>query len=191
MVDFLGEITTNINNNTSALDKLESLANRDTASRLSMVSNIEDPLNQRRVKVQDEHRQDATDFALRHLDCPFWDPPLPRRGMTLISSSLDGDRHNRVYNGVVVNDLNPPFAKADPINDDWRRIPGTSTLQIDLSQLIEVGVTQTTRAEENIVIEAGKTITIRNDVGCELTLDETGFILLKDAFGRRFILGAR
>ena len=179
---------------------------RQMASLFGAATNNADPEQQRRIKTTTEAKGGLTemDWAMRVLPTPYWDPPLPTPGMSVPVGCFDGNPHDAQYAGVMVNRVNPPMPKADPVNDDWRRVPGIQTLQIggdrlteivgeetrDIgrSQSITVGQNYSLRADKDGVIDVGDTLTLRNDAGASLTLTEDGFIVLADAFGHTITL---
>lgn len=174
------------------------LQGRQMTACFSSVCNIDDPNKLRRVKVTTDSKGAITenDYAMRELPCPFWDPPMPQLGQSIAINAFNGNPHDNYYTGVLVNKVNPPFPKADPINDDWRLVPGNKTLQVGKKETIEVKgdrVIQTDGNEHHrinniLIIEAGKTIVIKNDAGASITLLENGSAVLADAWGKKLIL---
>lgn len=137
------------------------------------------------------------DWAMRVLPCPYWDPPLPSPGMDLAINCFGGDPHDGHYSGVMVNRVNPPFAKADPVADDWRWVPGVQTLQIGGDRLTEIGGDENRkvegdrddRTEKDHTIRVGKRLKLQNDAGAYIELTQAGHIVICDAFDRCITLG--
>jgi|694.fasta_scaffold30316_4 hypothetical protein len=171
----------------AGLDKLHSLAGdlegRKDSALFATTTDVDDPLALRRVRTTTADKAALTshDYAMRSLPCPYWDPPVPRVGMALTLQNFDGNPHDPVYDGVMVNSVNPPYAKADPLNDDWRRIPGDSTLEVDKGIVWNVGAGWTVTAGEAIEVESGDDITI---VSAQvLTIEGDGGKIVIDASG--------
>lgn len=110
----------------------EQMANRDMSVKFCITTGIVDPLDLRRIRVTTAEKGGATqtDWMMRILPCPYWDPPMPTIGMSVAAESFDGNPHDAAYLGPVVNNTNPIFSKKDPFLDDWRYIPGHSTLEV-------------------------------------------------------------
>lgn len=127
----------------------ESMADRNMAAQFCITTDIQDPLNLRRVKVTTAAKGGATqtDWLMRLLPCPYWDPPMPTIGMSTVAENFDGNPHDAVYLGQVINNTNPAFSKVNPQLDDWRFIPGVSTLQIGGEANYSSGNTWTTLVE--------------------------------------------
>ena len=144
-----------------------SMANRKDSVQFAMCTTSEgDPEDLRRVRTTtpDKAALVSHDWAMRTLPCPYWDPPMPKNGMSAALSYLDGNPHDPCYAGVFVNDPNPPFEKADRINDDWREIPGAQTLRIGKtvdessgeawSMTIQAGDFTVTTSTDSIVLQS-------------------------------------
>lgn len=110
----------------------EQMADRNMAATFCITTDIGDPLELRRVKVTTAAKggNTQTDWMMRALPCPYWDPPMPTVGMSLVSENFDGNPHDGVIFGPVHNNTNPVFNKTNPALDDWRYIPGAATLEI-------------------------------------------------------------
>jgi hypothetical protein len=136
------------------------LAGRKMAIQFAAATNNDDPLELRRVATTTADKAGLTqhDYAMRSLPCPYWDPPLPSPGMALSLQDFDGNPHDQTYSGVMVNATNPPFEKEDIINDDWRRVPGDQTLQVDRGVVWEIANTWSVTIGEN------ETHTVAGDV---------------------------
>ena len=57
---------------------VESMAGRNMAAQFCITTDIQDPLNLRRVKVTTAAKGGVTqtDWIMRVLPCPYWDPPM-------------------------------------------------------------------------------------------------------------------
>lgn len=106
--------------------------NRQFGIQFAVVTDNQDPNGLQRIKTTGEGKGGlvSSDFCMRMQPCPYWDPPLPLVGTSVALANFDGDPHDVSAIGVMVNATNPPFPKKDPINDDWREIPGDATLKI-------------------------------------------------------------
>lgn len=182
------------------------LEGRQMTPTFGVSSNNDDPSQLRRIKTSTESKALLTenDFAVREMPCPYWDAPMPVPGQAIATNYLNGNPHDAYYSGVLVNAKNPPFPKNDPVNDDWRFIPGTKILQINGDKLnetkgteansigksleVSVGESEQRRIEQDLVINCGKSITLQNDAGASITLLETGAVVLSDAWGKKLIL---
>ncbi|HEY9735486.1 MAG TPA: hypothetical protein V6D06_04360 [Trichocoleus sp.] len=149
------------------------LAGRKDAAQFATTTNNGDPLSLRRIKTTtaDKGARTEHDHAMRALPCPFWDPPLPIPGQALVLEAFDGNKHDQAYLGVIVNDGNPPHQKADPVNDDWRRIPGDSLLEIGRGAIWETGQNWQLRSQQALTFETagGASITLGNDGSITIT----------------------
>lgn len=159
----------------AGLSRLNALAGdlegRKDSAQFATATDLSDPVELRRVRTTtaDKGALTSHDYAMRSLPCPYWDPPLPQIGMALTLQNFDGNPHDQVYDGVMVNATNPPFAKADPANDDWRRVPGESTL--------EVGRGMTTTVVNSWKVTVGETVTIEG-AGGKIEITASGNINL-------------
>lgn len=153
------------------LDKLAALAGdlegRKDGTQFATTTDLTDPLELRRVRTTtaDKGALASHDYAMRSLPCPYWDPPVPIIGMALTLANFDGNPHDQVYDGVMVNAANPPFAKTDPINDDWRRIPGISTLEVGKAWTVTIGETWRVTSEEDASLVSEQKMTIEGAGG--------------------------
>ncbi|NDC40616.1 MAG: hypothetical protein EBZ77_03555 [Chitinophagia bacterium] len=167
----------------AGLDKLYSLAGdlegRKDSTQFATTTDLLDPMGLRRVRTTtaDKGALASHDYAMRSLPCPFWDPPMPSIGMALTLANFDGNPHDQVYDGVMVNAANPPFTKVDPINDDWRRIPGTSTLEVGKAWTVTIGEGWTVTAQEDATLTSEQVLTIEG-AGGKIVIDANGNITL-------------
>lgn len=117
------------------------LVGRSPMTQMGIVSNNEDPLGKRRVRValQSKGAQTETDWLWRLTDGPYDDPPLPRLGQTVVVAFFEGDPHHGCYFGLQTNEPNPERKKENPEKDDWEWIEGTQTLEVKGDQKITVG----------------------------------------------------
>lgn len=144
---------------------------------------------------------------------PFYDPPMPPIGSTVICACIDGNPHDMVWLGNVINDTNPEFEQDDPVKDSSQTIPGNNTTKIEgnesntvvgnKSVLIQGEYnTKSERSEhrqvtedlvievqKNITIKAGLKVTIQNAAGAAITLTPNGAVIIGSAFGNKLVLG--
>lgn len=115
-----------------SLSVAEKLANRDMSVKFCITTDVDDPLDLRRIRVTTTAKAGLTqgDWSMRILPCPYWDPPMPTVGMSAIIENTDGNPHDALYLGHPINNTNPAYIKSNPLLDDWRRIPGKSILEI-------------------------------------------------------------
>lgn len=116
------------------------MVGRSPLTQMGMVSNNEDPLGKRRVRValQSKGAQIETDWLWRVLDCPYDDPPLPRLGQTVVVAFFEGDPHNGCYFGIQTNEPNPERKKENPEKDDWRLVQGNQTIEVEGDRALTV-----------------------------------------------------
>lgn len=121
------------------------------------ISNIKDPLKLNRIKITTEIKGGKTesDFQMRMLPFPFFDPPMPFLGMSAVSASFNGNPHDRVWMGCLVNDGNPPLPKKNPL-DLWWLIPNDSTVQIAGKSLLQVEKESLMQFTDNFGLDIGK-----------------------------------
>jgi hypothetical protein len=193
---------------------LEILAGAQTASQfardaigrvpslqIAIVANIDDPLNMRRIKVAVASKGALieTDWALAMRLIPGYDPPLPTVGTTVLVGAVNDDPHDYVWFGPVINQTNPQDAnQADPAADNTLTIPGATTESVGGDATYKVGgdVDREIKGDENhrvdqdLVVECGQTLTLKNDSGASITLAPGGFVTITDAYGRKLIWGA-
>ena len=184
---------------TRAAQTADSQKGRELSTLFSIATNFDDPDGFRRLKTTSESKGGLAemDWAMRVLPCPYWDPPLPSPGMSLATSAFGGDPHDMSYQGVMVNRVNPPFSKSDPVADDWRWVPGVQTLQIGGDRLTEIGGDEDRkvqgdrddRTEQDHTIRVGKRLKLQNDAGAYIELTESGHVVICDAFDRCITLG--
>jgi hypothetical protein len=158
----------------------------------AIVTNNQDPMNMRRVKVTLESKggQTQTDWALAMRLIPNYDPPMPAIGTSVIVAAIDGDPHDLVWLGPVVNNTNPQDGEqSDPLNDNSQTIPGASSEAIGKSWSFSTGEDWTGKVGNDMEIDIEKTCTIKNSAGASITLHESGFLVLQDAWGRKLTWG--
>ncbi|MBD2452243.1 hypothetical protein H6G76_35120 [Nostoc sp. FACHB-152] len=110
---------------------------------LSIVTNVSDPANRRRIKVALPSSPGLESDWIRRLQThPFIDPPLPTVGQTVLLFYADGNESNAFYLSIV-NDTNPPANKDDIIKDYSEVIPGDklSTVRGDDSLTVDGKIT--------------------------------------------------
>lgn len=164
------------------------------------VTDNQDPLGLRRIKVTTEGKGalTSTDWLIRMPLIPNYDPPLPPIGSCVVCGFFSGDPHDGAWISVVNNSLNPPDTnQKNPINDSTILIPGDNkeTIKGDDTRKVEGDRTSTIEGNEDrkvgndLIIDVGETLTLKNTAGASLTLHKSGFIILKDKFGNKLVLG--
>ncbi|NJR40953.1 MAG: hypothetical protein HC781_21590 [Leptolyngbyaceae cyanobacterium CSU_1_4] len=152
------------------------LQGRQLGLMFGIVTNNQDPLKLRRIKVTTEAKGGLTetDWVMAMRLIPNYDPPLPLVGTSVIIAAIGGNPHHMIWLGPVINQTNPQDDnQGDPINDNSQTIPGSSDERI----------------EGSLTIKVGKQITIQNDAGASLTLHESGAVILEDKWKNRLTLG--
>ena len=135
------------------------------------VSNNEDPLKQRRIKVVDPLTALETTWLRRLVPCKSTDDPLPTIGSTVLVLSIDGLVTNGWYLECL-NDTNPPLDKIDPQNDAYRVVAGA----------------QNERTDRERVISVGESLTLQNDAGASIELAANGNVVITDSVGNSMTL---
>jgi hypothetical protein len=163
-----------------------SAAAREFASRqlgvfLGIISNTTDPLQLGRVRATtaDKGGLIESDYALKVLPCPGWNPPSFVPGQTALLANLNGDPHNRVYLGALLNATNPLPPKPDP-TDDLRIIPGSAVLGVGRNMIIEAGESITLKVGnyQLIISSQGLSVAIANGEltpTIQIAVDDEGF----------------
>ncbi|HEY9835443.1 MAG TPA: phage baseplate assembly protein V [Vampirovibrionales bacterium] len=134
------------------------LQGRSIAPEFAVCTDKNDPMALRRVRVSTEAKgaQTQTDFLMRSLPCPGWDPPMPKLGDSLVVGFFQGNPHDGLFFGSVHNRTNPVFPKKDPWKDDWRVIPGDSTFLVGSNQVYGVQINLDIAIGENRSAVVGK-----------------------------------
>lgn len=136
---------------------------------------------------------------------PGYDPPMPLIGSTVICACIDGDPHDMVWLGNVINDTNPEFEQQNPVADSSQLIPGHNTTRVGGDETNTVAgkrqtlvqgaystvseKTEDRRVEEGLTISVGGSVIIENDAGARITLHESGAVIIESAFGNQLALG--
>jgi len=189
---------------------------RTSALQFAIVTDVEDPLNLRRIKCTTESKGGltATDWLMPVKVLPYFDPPIPPVGSSVLIAFIDNDPHDGCYLGSTINKTNPEDVDQEtPRDDNTQTIPGNSKETIGgwfeelikdywkqtIEKYAEVLVKEylehtvekyeTRRTEENLTITAGQTVTIANDAGASIVLTAAGAVIINDAFGNRLVLG--
>lgn len=165
------------------LPQAEDARGRKESAQFAICTDPADPLNLRRVRTTTADKAGLTthDHAMRSLPCPYWDPPMPTPGQSLVAEAFDGNPHDQTYLGVLCNDTNPPFPKGDPYRDDWREIPGDSVLNVGGDATHTTTDNHAiTSTQGNITITASDgAITLSNGAGASITLNADGSITIE------------
>jgi hypothetical protein len=176
------------------------LKGRSLGLKFCTVTDNRDPLGMRRLKVATESAAGlvSTDWLLRLPIVPNYDPPLPAIGTSVICGFIDSDPHDGVWLGVTCNDTNPADdTQENYVDDSTIRIPGNNketiggsdTQTVDSDRTTTVKGLENRRTDQNLTINCGQTITLATDSGASLTLDTSGAVIIRDAFGHRWTLG--
>jgi hypothetical protein len=105
------------------------LFGRQFGLQFAIVTNCEDPLKLRRIKATTESKGGLTetDWLMPIKVLPYYDPPIPPVGSSIIIGFLDGNPHDGVYLGSTINRTNPQDSdQGDPVKDNSQVIPGDS-----------------------------------------------------------------
>ena len=105
------------------------LFGRQFGLQFAIVTNCDDPLKLRRIKVTTESKGGLTetDWLMPVKILPYYDPPIPPVGSSVIIGFLDGNPHDGVYLGSTINRTNPQDTdQSDPVADNSQVIPGDS-----------------------------------------------------------------
>lgn len=172
MNDFFSAISSAI----SASQEAPNLNGREIFIRRAIVTNNDDPDNMRRIKVAlaSKGGRLESDWLQRIALSPSDDPPLPKRGQTVLVTFIDGNPHDGAWIGVVTNQPNQPLDKLDAKNDRSQEIEGESTV----------------KTGKDYTIDCGKSIRLQNTAGAYVELNEAGFVIIGDAFGHSIVLGS-
>jgi Type VI secretion system/phage-baseplate injector OB domain len=170
MQDLFNSLLTAKEGGTIALDQ----KGRIPACHLAVVTNNEDPNKQRRILISSPIIPGLDSHWIRRIEpLPFYDPPMPTVGQTVLILASEGDLLNAYYLNCV-NDTNAPIkGKKDIIKDSYQEIPGNQTVEI----------------KENLTFQVGKTIRFETNSGSYLELNENGKIIISDSNGVKISLG--
>lgn len=156
---------------------------------LGVITDVDDPENQRRVLCSTDLIPGLNTYWVRRLQImPQYDPPLPKVGQTVLLLSVNGDFDSTYYLSTV-NDTNPPIQKSSKTDDLSVIVPGNSRSEIQGKEELIIGKSQKTETSEKIEFYAGTSIKFRTAKGSYLELAENGSVILSDAFGHKITLG--
>lgn len=124
------------------LPYLKELLTRSHILQVATVTNNEDPMGQRRIKVSTE--------AMGAMSETYWiqagrissysDEPLPPVGTTVLVGFVEGDSSDGFLLRTLSNNRNPPdTSQANPIKDNTHEIPGDERRQIAGDRKVEIG----------------------------------------------------
>jgi phage baseplate assembly protein gpV len=147
------------------------LRGRNPSAYLGVVSNNEDELGKRRIKVVNPANPSLETHWIRRLSTTHkLDEPLPKVGQTVIVFCVDGVDVNAWYLPCV-NDVNPPFDKASP-QDDYRfDIEGKHQLNVAGTSDTTVGAAYSLEAGSITINAGGSTIAISSTGDVTITAD--------------------
>jgi hypothetical protein len=148
--------------------------NRVPACFLGVVTRNDDPEKQRRILVSSPIIPGLDSYWVRRLQVmPFFDPPMPTIGQTVLLLSIAGDFINTFYLSVV-NDTNAPIpGKKNVLDDSYQEIPGNGTTEL----------------RGNLEVMAGKSIKLVTASGSYVELNESGEVVIASASGHKMTLG--
>ena len=151
------------------LPTLARMSQRRYGLQVGQVADIEDPLGKRRVKV--EQGTQVSEWLVRFVLFPGFDPPLPRVGELIIYGYIDGDTDegSGFWLGSLTNSQNPEDAQANPQGDCSWSVVGRRTDVVS----------------GNYDVHGYGKIAIRNEAGAGIRLLPNGDIQLEDGFGNR------
>ncbi len=143
--------------------QLAELPNRVYGLQIGIVTDNQDPLNQRRIKVSPQSKAGLapTDWLSHCNPAPAMDAPIPAVGSTVYFQFLDGDPHDGVWLGVTHNDTNPPDpTQTDPVRDcavevpgnDRRTVIGDGTYQVVGDRVDETDLNHVVKVEQNYAL---------------------------------------
>ncbi|MEA5447577.1 hypothetical protein VB780_03285 [Leptolyngbya sp. CCNP1308] len=147
------------------------LRDRNPFAYLAIVSNNEDELGRRRIKVVNPANPSLETHWIRRLSTTFkLDEPLPKVGQTVLVFSSDGIDTNGWYLPCV-NDINPPFEKDNPQLDYRYDIEGKHQLNIAAASETTVGESYSLDAGSITITAGGSTISISSGGDITITGD--------------------
>lgn len=147
---------------------LAELTNRVYGLQIGVVTDNQDPLNLRRIKVAPQSKGGvATSEWLGHCNPdPGRDAPIPLIGSTVYYQFLDGDPHDGVWIGVTHNDTNPPDSlQSDPVNDSATEIPGCDRRTVIQDAIYQVGGDRTDEVSKSFQLKVDDELHITTDQG--------------------------
>lgn len=130
------------------------LKGRSLSLMFATCTNNKDPLGMRRIKVALESKAGLvdSDWALRLPINPYHDAPLPLPGTSVLVAAIDGDPHDLVWLGAIMNDTNPADdQQRDYVNDNSLTVPGDNKLKIDRNDTQAIGGDRTTTVMGNYI----------------------------------------
>jgi hypothetical protein len=150
------------------------LFGRQFGLQFAIVTNCDDPLKLRRIKVTTESKGGLTetDWLMPVKVLPYFDPPIPPVGSSVIIAFLDGNPHDGVYLGSTINRTNPEDTdQSDPVADNSQVIPGDSRESIGgfLELLIKGYLKETVEKYVEATVEEYVDLKIKSYV--EATID--------------------
>ncbi|MBW4483029.1 MAG: hypothetical protein KME14_10835 [Tildeniella torsiva UHER 1998/13D] len=145
------------------------LRDRNPFAYLAVVSNNEDELGRRRIKVVNPANPSLESHWIRRLSTTFkLDEPLPKVGQTVLVFSSDGIDTNGWYLPCI-NDINPPFDKTDPKLDYRYDIEGKHQLNIAGTSETTVGSAYSLDGDSITITAGGSMIAISSGGNITIT----------------------
>lgn len=177
--------------NQVALDQ----AGRSPYPTLAVCVQNDDDQNRRRIKVALPSNPSVQSDWVRRLDVtPYCDNPVVAIGQTVLIFYVDGLDTNMWYLPLI-NDVNPPRDKEDPLKDCSREIPGNNELTIkgDDTKAVEGKITANGgdiefNSEEDFTVDTDKDISMTCDE--KLTLFAQQYLKLQAGPSNWIQLGA-
>lgn len=156
---------------------------RQFAFQYGIVSNNNDPEKKGRVKVTTDHvgQKVETQWLIRYLPFPFFDPPIPTIGHGVIVGFQDADPHSGFYVGVAMNFPNPELPKKNRITDYAEYIVGEKVVHVEEDCKITT--------EQNYNLNAELDINLNSDLDTKITskqhcdIEAEGRFLAKNGAG--------
>ena len=169
---------------------LEALEGRIIGPQPAEVTNNDDPLGRRRIKVRlAKNPALETDWLDRQISSPHDDPPVPKVGQTVAVNFYDGDPHRGYYSGAILNPRNNPQDTSHPLIDSARIIEGDRAENVggDDAQVISGNTARSVGGNE--IIKVGKKLRLQNTAGAFVELHESGAVIAGGIAGGTLVLG--
>lgn len=188
--------------------ELQELRSRTHSIQIATVTDVRESDRMIRVSREAQGGQSQSPWFPAGRSQRHTDEPLPIPGTTVVVALVEGNPHDLILLRTLGNDTNPPDPNQNaPLNDNTTEIPGNDRTIILGKQFHGIagdeeretdGTTsiktngETYRIETpygRIEIEARNTITLKNQAGAKLTLEQNGSVTLESAFGQRWVMG--
>jgi phage baseplate assembly protein gpV len=117
-------------NATNNVAKIGDIGDRVIGVQIGRVTDVDDPENMRRIKVELEaYPGQSTDWLECFAPIVNCDPPLPKLGQLTMVQFINGDPHRGIWQGVKIDPtLNPSYNQNDPKYDRTDSVEGDTVL---------------------------------------------------------------